>query len=133
MSRSLGGRCVTSLSPMRMRALGHGLQAGQRPQRRRLPAAGRADQDEELAVGDVEVECVHRGPLGTGVLHGRVVVDDPGHEASSPLPWSCQPVLVRGECAGRRGVEARVQSNLGTVLCRTPQEFALPTTSVMQW
>ena len=38
------------------------------------------DQDEELAVGDVEVERVDRGPLGTRVLHRRVVVRDGGHE-----------------------------------------------------
>ena len=36
----------------------HGLEAGQQPQRRRLPAAGRPDQHHELPAGDVERQPV---------------------------------------------------------------------------
>ena len=39
-------------------ALGDVLEPGDHPQRRRLPAARRADEDHELAVGDVEVEVL---------------------------------------------------------------------------
>ena len=49
-------------------AAGHLLQAGEHPQAGGLAAAGGADEDEELAVLDLEVEVVHRGssrPRGT--------------------------------------------------------------------
>ena len=50
-------------------AVGDVLEPGDHPQRRRLAAAGRADEDQELAVGDVEVELLDglgpvREPLG---------------------------------------------------------------------
>ena len=41
-------------------ALGRLLQAGDQAQRRRLAGAGLAEQHEELAVGDVEIEPVKR-------------------------------------------------------------------------
>ena len=41
-------------------ALARLLEAGDHPQRRRLPAARRAEQREELALLDLEVEVVHR-------------------------------------------------------------------------
>ena len=44
-----------------------GLEAGQHPQRRGLAAAGRADEDEELAVGDLEVDPGYGGPVGAAV------------------------------------------------------------------
>lgn len=37
------------------------LQAGEHPQRGGLTATGGADEHEKLAVGDVQVEFVHRG------------------------------------------------------------------------
>ena len=41
-------------------AAGDVLEAGDHAQRRRLAAARRADQDDELVVGDVEVDAAHR-------------------------------------------------------------------------
>ena len=41
-------------------ARGRLLEAGDHPQRRRLAAAGRAEQGEELALRDLEVELAHR-------------------------------------------------------------------------
>ena len=47
------------------RAGGDVLEAGDHAERARLAAAGRADEDDELAVGDLQVELVHRpGPVG---------------------------------------------------------------------
>ena len=40
------------------RALGDLLEPGDHPQRRRLAAAGRADEDHELAVADLEIDVV---------------------------------------------------------------------------
>ncbi len=50
------------------------LQADDHPQQRGLPAAGRPDEDDELAVGDVQVDVVHRDgavgiPLGDTLEH----------------------------------------------------------------
>src|SRR4028119_67679 len=42
-------------------------------------AAGGPDEDEDLAVGDLEVEGVDRGLLGAGVDAARPVVGDGGH------------------------------------------------------
>jgi hypothetical protein len=42
------------------------LEAGQHAQRGRLAAAGRSDEDEELAVADLEVERVDGGALPAG-------------------------------------------------------------------
>src|SRR5262249_38118657 len=47
-------------------ALGDLLEAGEHPQRRRLPAAGGADQHHELAVGDLERQPGH-GPSAVRV------------------------------------------------------------------
>jgi hypothetical protein len=48
------------------------LQAGDHPQRRRLAAAGRADEDDELAVGDLEVQVDDRArAVGIGLLDVR--------------------------------------------------------------
>jgi hypothetical protein len=40
-------------------AVGDVLEAGDHPQGRRLPAPGGADEDHELAVGDLEVHVLH--------------------------------------------------------------------------
>ena len=61
------------------------LEACEHPQRGRLAAAGGADEDEELAVLDVEVETVHRGALGARVDPGGVVEGNCCHGVS-PLP-----------------------------------------------
>ena len=59
-------------------ALGDVLQPGDHVEGGRLPAAGRADQDDELAVGDVEVDVVHRQRTVREAL-GDVVQNDLGH------------------------------------------------------
>ena len=58
MSRSLGWRCVTSSPPMAMVPSVTSSSLGDHAQQRRLAAAGRPDEHEELAVGDVEVDRV---------------------------------------------------------------------------
>ena len=55
------------------------LQPGQHPQRGALARSGRADQHDELAVGDVEVERVDRELVGARVDAGGVLVGDGGH------------------------------------------------------
>ena len=46
---------------------GHVLEAGERAQGGRLAATGGPDQDEELAVGDLQVQAVHAAPRGPGI------------------------------------------------------------------
>jgi len=58
MSRSFGALSLTT-SPSMRSAGADVLQAGDHPQRGGLPAARRADEDHELAVGDVEVHGLH--------------------------------------------------------------------------
>ena len=58
-SRSRGGRWLTTLSPMRISPLRDVLQPRDHAQRRRLAAAGRADQRHELLVGDLEIDVLH--------------------------------------------------------------------------
>ena len=56
MSRSFGGRSFTTCPPIRTFPDVISSRPGDHPQRRRLSAAGRADEDHELAVLDLEVE-----------------------------------------------------------------------------
>ncbi len=69
------------------------LQAREHPQGGGLSATGRADQDEELAVLDRDVECVDGGLGGTRVDPGRLVERDCGHGEWAPF--------YRQERAGR--------------------------------
>ena len=55
-----------------------GLQPGDHPQHRALAAAGRPDQDDELAVGDRQVEILH-GHVTVGVHLGDGFEPDVGH------------------------------------------------------
>ena len=68
------------------------LEARDHVERRGLPAAGGPDQDDELPVGDLEVEVVD-GEGAVGVALDHVVEDDFCHETL--LGWGC----------GRLGVE----------------------------
>ena len=54
MSRALGGRSLTTLSPMEMVPPRDILQTGDHPEQRRFAAAGRADEDDEFTVGNVD-------------------------------------------------------------------------------
>jgi hypothetical protein len=56
------------------------LEPGEHPQAGRLAAARGADQDEELAVGDVEVQRVDSGVGRAGVAAGGVVEGDGRHD-----------------------------------------------------
>ena len=66
MSRSFGGTLFTTRSPMRISPAGDVLQPGDHAQQRGLAAAGGADQHDELAVGDRDVDAVDDlgGPEG---------------------------------------------------------------------
>jgi hypothetical protein len=73
------------------------LQAGDRPQRRGLPAAGRADEDHELAVLDLEIQVVD--PLDAAwvdLVH--LVKEDFGHPARSVAFRGTAPLQCR--CGG---------------------------------
>ena len=59
MSRSFGATSLTTWSPMRS-ATGDVLEPGDHPQRGGLAATGWADEDEELAVVDLEAQVVDR-------------------------------------------------------------------------
>ena len=59
MSRSRAGTWLTTRSPIWIDALADLLEARDHAQRRRLAAAGGADEDHELAVGDLEVHVSH--------------------------------------------------------------------------
>ena len=54
MSRSFGGMWLTTLPPIADLARRDVLEPGEHAQQRRLSAARRADEDDELAIGDVE-------------------------------------------------------------------------------
>ena len=60
MSRSRGVTSFTILPPIAIVPARELLQAGDEPQRGRLAAAGGADEDQELAVADLEREVVQR-------------------------------------------------------------------------
>ena len=74
------------------------LQAGEHPQRGRLAATGWADEDEELAVGDLHREVVHGG--GSVEALRDVLVGHAGHV-------SCTSSTAEGgsaKCAAARNV-----------------------------
>ncbi len=59
------------------------LEPGEHPQRGRLAAAGGADEDEELAVADLDVELVDGGPLRAREEPGGLVEGHSCHERTS--------------------------------------------------
>src|SRR5690606_31095496 len=69
------------------------LQAGDHVQRRRLPAAGRADQDDELAVGDVDADLGDRkGAVRVPLAH--LVQNDLSHNYPFTAP-DVSPATMR--------------------------------------
>ena len=58
MSRSFGGTSLTTRSPIRISPCGDLLEPGDHAQQRRLSAARGPDEDDELAVGDIDVDAV---------------------------------------------------------------------------
>ena len=77
--------------------LGHVLEPGEHPQRRRLAAAGRADEHEQLALGDLEREVVDGDRAVEALRH--VVEADPGHQ----LPRLPERVARQREVRRREG------------------------------
>ena len=75
MSRSFGGIAIADEDAARVDLF----EAGQHAQRGGLAAAGRADEDEELAIAHLEVELVDRGAGAAGVEAGGVVERDRCH------------------------------------------------------
>ena len=61
MSRWRGARSVTSRPPIEIVPGGDVLEPGDHAQQRRLAAAGRADEDDELAVADPQAHVVDGG------------------------------------------------------------------------
>ena len=74
----LGRLVVDHLAADPQLALGDVFQAGDHVERRRLPAARRADQDDELAVGDVEVNAIDRQRAIREAL-GDLIQNDVSH------------------------------------------------------
>ena len=77
MSRSLGGTSLTTRSPIEDVAVGDLLQAGEHAQAGGLAAARRADEDEELLVGDLDVEVVDGDDIAEALVD--VFEGDTGH------------------------------------------------------
>ena len=74
----IAGRAVVDQFPADADfAAGDALEAGDHAQRRRLGAAGGADQDHELAVFDIEVDAMH-GTEGA-IVFLEVFQLQPGH------------------------------------------------------
>ena len=79
MSRAFGGRLRHVALVDEDRAVVDLLEAGEHAQAGRLAATGGADEDEELAVLDLQVELVDRGALGARIDPGRLVVRHCSH------------------------------------------------------
>ena len=58
MSRSFGATLFTTRPPIAISPRADVLQPGDHPQQRRFAAAGRADQDDELAIVDLDADAV---------------------------------------------------------------------------
>ena len=108
MSRSFGGTSLTTRSPMLISPLRDDLEAGDHPQRGGLAAARRPDEDDELVVGDVEVEALHR--------RGAVRVD-------LPDVLEADPAHARPRCAA--GARAHDELDREHVVDRLHRPVAL--------
>ncbi len=58
MPRSLGWMSLTTLPSISIVPRGDVLEPGDHAQQRRFPAAGRADEDDEFAIVDVDVDAL---------------------------------------------------------------------------
>ena len=81
---------VDHLAADQQLAVGDVLEAGDHPQGGRLPAARRADEDDELAVVDLEIHVLD-GLVAVGIALRDVVEDDVGH-LGSPYPLTAPAV-----------------------------------------
>ena len=103
----LCGETCDEVAPVELDAAGVGLlEAGDHPQRRGLAAARGAEQREELALSDLEVEAVD-GDLVAEPLHQPGQGEGAGHQAARP------------EQRGRRGASklATNRSTSASVCC----------------
>jgi hypothetical protein len=76
-------------------------EAGEHAQGGGLAAAGGADEDEELAVLDVDVELVDAGLVVARVDPGGVVELDGCHGCSAPSPaGTCRTIRCKGDISG---------------------------------
>jgi hypothetical protein len=77
-------------------------EAGEHAQGGGFSAAGRADQNEEFAIGDLEVEVVDCGAGGTRVEAGCLVKGDGSHYSYSPSPaGTCRTIRCEWDCRSR--------------------------------
>ena len=76
----------------------HILETGEHSQAGGLATTGGADQDEELAVADLEVQLVDGGTLRARVDPGGLVVGDGSHGESTSFPpaGTCRTIRVEG-------------------------------------
>jgi hypothetical protein len=81
----LRGEVVDHLAADLQVALGDVLQPGDHPQRRRLPAARRADEDHELRVADLQVHVLD-GLEAVRIALDDVVELDLGHDGAPFSP-----------------------------------------------
>ena len=91
----LGRLLVDPLAADAQLAGGDVLQPGDHVQRGGLPAAGRPDQDHELAVGDLEVDLVARPTAPSGYRLVTLVENDLGHRAQPLTAPEVSPATIR--------------------------------------
>ena len=104
------------------RPRGDVLEPGDHPQRRRLAAARRADEDDELAVLDLEVELLD-GARPVGVDLGQLVELDRGHGCDS-----CNLVTFARRAMAAVATRAGSRAPDGSGTCRSA-EASLPRSS----
>ena len=113
MSRLAGGRWLTTRSPIGDRAAGDALEAGDHAQQRGLAAARRADQHDELAVGDVDADAVQD-------LARRRTPCDTLRIATCAIVLPCTRPIFGGEASQRAAAKSTVE-----ITGRTRSPFAL--------
>ena len=84
MSRSLGGRSLTTRPPILISPTADLFEAGDHAQERGLPAARGADQDDEFPVLDIDVDAMH--DLDGAEVLGNATDLNLSHGRSSLLP-----------------------------------------------
>ena len=119
MSRSFGGTSLTTSPPIAISPSVMSSRPGDHAQRRRLAAARRPDQHDELLVGDVEIDAAHRLDLVVA-LHD-LAQRHFGHVSTQPFGRAggqAGDVVVHQEGVDderRRGAEQRAGHDLPPV------------------
>src|SRR5699024_2308287 len=96
-----------------------------------LPASGGTDEDEELAIGDVETDLVDGGGQRLRVMTERIVEGDCGHDVLNLSRMRTHPMIAgdRAVSSGRWTVCVRVQWFWRRRAYRTGIAHALETVS----